>query len=129
MEVPEELLYTPEHEWIRVDNNKAVIGITEFAQDQLGDIVFVELPEIGSPVEQGSPFGVVESVKTVSDLYAPAGGRVTAVNKELEASPEKVNNEPFGEGWIVEIELSDAKELKTLLEPDVYAEQCQKELE
>ena len=129
MEVPEELLYTPEHEWIRVDNNKAVIGITEFAQDQLGDIVFVELPEIGSPVEQGSPFGGVESVKTVSDLYAPAGGRVTAVNKELEASPEKVNNEPFGEGWIVEIELSDAKELKTLLEPDVYAEQCQKELE
>lgn len=129
MEVPEELLYTPEHEWIRVDNNKAVIGITEFAQDKLGDIVFVELPEIGSPVEQGSPFGVVESVKTVSDLYAPAGGRVTAVNKELEASPEKVNNEPFGEGWIVEIELSDAKELKTLLEPDVYAEQCQKELE
>ena len=129
MEVPEELLYTPEHEWVRVDNNKAVIGITEFAQDQLGDIVFVELPEIGSSVEQGSPFGVVESVKTVSDLYSPAGGTVTAVNKELEANPEKVNNEPFGEGWIIEIELSDAKELEILLEPDVYAEQCQKELE
>lgn len=129
MEVPQELLYTQEHEWIRVDGKKAVIGITQFAQEQLGDIVFVELPEVGAEVEQASPFGVVESVKTVSDLYAPAGGKVTAVNKELESSPEKVNSAPYGEGWIVEIELSNEQDLDSLLSPDAYMEQCQKESE
>ncbi len=129
MEVPQDLKYTQEHEWIRVDGKKAVIGISEFAQEQLGDIVFVELPEVGSQVEQGSPFGVVESVKTVSDLYAPADGKVTAVNKDLETNPEKVNSEPYGEGWIVEIELSDETNLKSLLDADAYSEQCQKEME
>ena len=129
MEVPKDLKYTQEHEWIRIDGKKAVMGITEFAQEQLGDIVFVELPEVGSEVEQGSPFGVVESVKTVSDLYAPASGKVTAINKDLETNPEKVNSEPYGGGWIVEIELSNEKDVESLLDADAYTEQCQKELE
>ena len=122
-------MYTLEHEWIRVDGKNAVIGITHFAQEQLGDIVFVELPEVGSELEKESPFGVVESVKTVSDLYAPASGKITKVNKELETNPEKVNNEPYDAGWIVEIELSDETDLESLLDPDAYTEQCEKELE
>jgi len=129
MEVPKELLYTLEHEWIRVNGKNAVIGITQFAQEQLGDIVFVELPEVGSQIEKESPFGVVESVKTVSDLYAPASGKITKVNKELETNPEKVNNEPYDAGWIVEIELSDETDIESLLDPDAYTEQCEKELE
>ena len=129
MEVPKDLLYTMEHEWIRVDGKNAVIGITEFAQDQLGDIVFVELPEVGAQLEKESPFGVVESVKTVSDLYAPASGKVTKVNKELETNPELVNSGPFNAGWIIEIELSNEAELESLLDPDAYTEQCEKELE
>ena len=127
MEVPENLLYTQEHEWVRVDGKKAVVGITQFAQEQLGDIVFVELPEVGTLIEQESPFGVVESVKTVSDLYAPVGGTVTASNKDLEAHPEQVNNEPYGTGWIIEVEVSDEKELEKLMSPDDYIEQCSKE--
>ncbi|MZH42161.1 MAG: glycine cleavage system protein GcvH [Nitrospinae bacterium] len=129
MEVPKDLKYTHEHEWIRIDGKKAVIGITEFAQEQLGDIVFVELPELGSEIEQESPFGVVESVKTVSDLYAPASGKVTAINKDLETNPEKVNNDPYEAGWIIEIELSDEGQIASLLDPDAYTEQCQKEME
>jgi glycine cleavage system H protein len=129
MEVPKDLLYTLEHEWIRVDGKNAVIGITQFAQEQLGDIVFVELPEVGTQLEKESPFGVVESVKTVSDLYAPASGKVTKVNKELETNPELVNSGPFNAGWIIEIELSNEAELESLLDPDAYTEQCEKELE
>lgn len=129
MEVPNDLKYTQEHEWIRIDGKKAVVGITEFAQEQLGDIVFVELPVVGSEIEQENPFGVVESVKTVSDLYAPASGKVTAVNKDLETNPEKVNNEPYGEGWIVEIELSNENDIDSLLDADAYMEQCKKETE
>ena len=127
MEVPENLRYTQEHEWVRVDGKKSVVGITQFAQDQLGDIVFVELPEVGTLIEQESPFGVVESVKTVSDLYAPISGTVTASNKDLEAHPEQVNSEPYGTGWIIEIEISDEKELEKLMSPDDYTEQCNKE--
>lgn len=127
MEIPENLLYTQEHEWIRVEGQDAVIGITQFAQDQLGDIVFVELPEIGTLIEQENPFGVVESVKTVSDLYAPVSGNVTAVNKDLETQPEQVNDEPYGKGWIIKIELSDLNELKNLMSPEEYTEQCNKE--
>ncbi|MBC8286226.1 MAG: glycine cleavage system protein GcvH [Nitrospinae bacterium] len=129
MEVPKDLKYTQEHEWIRVDGKKAVIGISEFAQDQLGDIVFVELPEVGSQIDQGNPFGVVESVKTVSDLYAPASGKVTAVNKDLETSPEQINKAPYEGGWIVEIELSNEKDLESLLDADAYSEQCKNEME
>ena len=127
MEVPKDLLYTLEHEWIPGDGKNAVIGITHFAQEQLGDIVFVELPEVGSELEKESPFGVVESVKTVSDLYAPASGKITKVNKELETNPEQVNNEPYGAGWIVEIELSDEQGLESLLDPDASNEHCEKE--
>ena len=127
MEVPENLLYTQEHEWVRVEGNKAVVGITQFAQEQLGDIVFVELPEVGTLIEQESPFGVVESVKTVSDLYAPVSGTVTASNKDLEAHPEQVNSEPYGTGWIIEIEIADEKELEKLMSPDDYIKQCEKE--
>ena len=129
MEVPKDLLFTLEHEWIRVEGKNAVIGISQFAQEQLGDIVFVELPEVGSQIEKESPFGVVESVKTVSDLYAPASGKVTKVNKDLETNPEIVNSGPYDAGWIVEIELSDEKDLESLLDPDAYTEQCQKEME
>ena len=127
MEVPENLLYTQEHEWVRVEDNKVVVGITQFAQEQLGDIVFVELPEVGTLIEQESPFGVVESVKTVSDLYAPISGTVRGSNKDLEAHPEQVNSEPYGTGWIIEIEISDEKELEKLMSPDDYTEQCNKE--
>ena len=127
MEVPENLFYTQEHEWIRVDKNKAIVGITQFAQDQLGDIVFVELPEVGTVIEKETPFGVVESVKTVSDLYAPVSGTVKAVNQDLESSPEKINNEPYGNGWIIEIEISNKNELEKLMSPEKYIEQCDKE--
>ena len=127
MEVPENLLYTQEHEWIRVDGTNATVGITHFAQDQLGDIVFVELPEVGTLIEQENPFGVVESVKTVSDLYAPISGTVTAVNKDLEVHPEQVNDEPYGNGWIIEIEFVDENEFKKLMSPEEYIEQCNKE--
>ena len=115
MEVPKDLKYTQEHEWIRIDGKKAVVGITEFAQEQLGDIVFVELPEVGSEIEQESP--------------APVSGKVTAVNKDLETNPEKVNSEPYGGGWVVEIELSNEKDIESLLDADAYTEQCQKETE
>jgi len=127
MEIPSDLLYTKEHEWLRVNGTRGVVGITAFAQEQLGDVVFVELPAAGSPVTVGSTFGVVESVKTVSDLYAPAAGTVAAVNRELEANPEQVNREPYGNGWMIEIELADAGELKNLLSAEQYAEQVKEE--
>ena len=127
MEVPENLLYTQEHEWIRVDGNNAIVGITQFAQDQLGDIVFVELPEVGTTIAQETPFGVVESVKTVSDLYAPVSGTVKAVNQDLESNPEQVNNEPYGNGWIIEMEIGDKNQLKKLMSPKEYIQQCDKE--
>ncbi len=120
MEVPKDLLYTKEHEWIRVNGSKGVIGITHFAQDQLGDVVFVELPKEGTELNQNATFGVVESVKTVSDLYAPAKGKVAAVNKELEANPELVNQDPHGKGWMIEVELSDPDKLDGLLSAGDY---------
>ncbi len=122
MEIPNDLLYTREHEWIRVNGNKGTVGITHFAQDQLGDVVFVEQPKAGDEVKKETPFGVVESVKTVSDLYAPASGKVSAVNAELESKPELINQEPYGAGWIIEIELSDPGELKDLLTPEAYGD-------
>ena len=127
MEIPENLLYTQEQEWVRGEGNNATMGIPHFAQDQLGDIVFVELPEVGKLIEQETPFGVVESVKTVSDLYAPISGTVKAVNQDLESNPEQVNKEPYGSGWIIEIEISDKNELEKLMSPEKYIEQCDKE--
>ncbi|TDJ61059.1 MAG: glycine cleavage system protein GcvH [Nitrospina sp.] len=120
MAVPKDLLYTKEHEWLRVTGSKGVVGITHFAQDQLGDVVFVELPKEGTELNANATFGVVESVKTVSDLYAPATGKVVAVNKELEASPELVNQDPHDKGWLIEVELSDPGQLDGLMSAGDY---------
>lgn len=127
MEVPKDLRYTIEHEWVRLNGNKGVVGITQFAQDQLGDVVFVELPQPDSQVTKETTFGVVESVKTVSDLYAPVSGKVAAVNTDLESQPELVNSDSYGKGWMIEIEISDLKEIDSLLTPEQYIEQCEKE--
>jgi len=121
MNVPTELLYSEEHEWAKVEGSKVTIGITDFAQSELGDIVFVELPEVGDTVMTGDPFGSVESVKTVSELYAPVSGKVVAVNSILIDSPEKVNEAPYGDGWMIVIELSDTTELEQLWSADKYS--------
>ncbi len=117
---PENLYYTKEHEWIRVDGERAVIGITEYAQAQLGDVVYVELPEVDSHVTQFETCGTIESVKTVSDLYAPLSGDVVAINEALDETPELINNDPYRTGWIVEIQFSDHDELNNVLRADAY---------
>ena len=124
MEIPNDLHYTIEHEWVRMKNNRATIGITDFAQGQLGDVVFVELPAEGTELTKGSPFGVVESVKTVSDIYAPVTAKVVKVNKDLESQPELVNSDPYGQGWMIEIELSNSNPEQNLLSAAQYIEQC-----
>ena len=124
MEIPNDLHYTIEHEWVRLKNNRATIGITDFAQGQLGDIVFVELPTEGTELTKENTFGVVESVKTVSDIYAPMTGKVVAVNKDLESQPELVNSDPYGQGWMIEIEFSNSSPEQSLLSADQYREQC-----
>lgn len=120
MEFPEELKYTEEHEWVMVEDDIVTVGITDFAQDALGDVVFVELPEVGAQVEAGKPFGVVESVKAVSDIYAPVSGEVIEVNEELPDAPELVNTSPYEDGWMIKIRMSDPAELDKLLEADAY---------
>ena len=110
MQIPDELRYTKDHEWVRVEDGRATVGITDFAQDQLGDVVFVELPAIGSTVTPGQAFGVVESNKTVSDLFAPVGGQVTEVNDALRTQPELVNQDPYGSGWMIRITVSQPNE-------------------
>ena len=120
--LPDDRRYSREHEWVRVDGSVAVIGITSFAADELGDIVYVELPEVGASLAQFSSFGVVESVKAVSDLFAPVSGDVSEVNDDLRASPELLNSDPFGAGWIAKVTLSDAAELEQLLDAAAYAE-------
>ena len=122
MNTPNELRYTKEHEWVKVEENTAVIGITDFAQNELGDIVFVELPEVGDEVSLDQPFGSVESVKTVSELYAPVSGTVVAVNEELSDSPELVNESPYETAWMIKVELSSPSEVEQLLTPDAYKE-------
>ena len=118
--VPGDLRYTKEHEWVRVHGDEATVGVTQFAADQLGDIVFVELPAAGRSLDQFAAFGVVESVKAVSDLYAPLGGEVTATNDALSGSPELVNSDPFGDGWMLRIRIADAGQLDELLDPAAY---------
>src|SRR5439155_26159225 len=120
MEFPEDLHYTQEHEWLRVEGNEGVVGITDFAQDALGDVVFVELPPVGATFARGQAFGVVESNKTVSDLFAPVAGRVTAVNHVLRDEPERVNSDPYGEGWMIRITVSKRDEVDSLLDADAY---------
>jgi glycine cleavage system H protein len=118
--VPPDLRYTKDHEWVRVDGEEATVGITDFAAKQLGDIVFVELPETGKTLSQFAAFGVVESVKAVSDLYAPISGEVAAANDALAGAPELVNSDPFGNGWMIRVMLADPSEVDGLLAPDAY---------
>jgi glycine cleavage system H protein len=117
---PTDLRYTRDHEWVRVDGDQAIVGITQYAADQLGDIVFVELPETGRELEESKPFGVVESVKAVSDLFAPLTGQVASTNDALAANPELVNSDPYGEGWMIRITVSDASEMDDLLDGPAY---------
>jgi glycine cleavage system H protein len=121
-EIPSDLKYTKEHEWIKIKGDVALIGITDFAQSELGDIVYVELPETDSEVEQMSEFGVVESVKTVSNLYSPVTGIVQKVNKKLGDSPDLVNTDPYGDGWMIEVKCADMNELDDLLSAEEYEE-------
>ena len=116
MSIPTDLRYTEEHEWVKVEDGKVRIGITEFAQSELGDIVFVELPQVGDELEADEPFGSVESVKTVSELYAPVSGKVVEINEELEDSPEFVNESPYEKAWMVVIEPSDVSEIENYLQ-------------
>ncbi|MBU6943287.1 glycine cleavage system protein GcvH [Staphylococcus simulans] len=122
MAVPEELKYSKEHEWVKVEDDTVTIGITEYAQGELGDIVFVELPETEDDIEEGESFGSVESVKTVSELYAPVSGTVVEVNEELEDSPEFVNESPYEKAWMVKVKLNDTSQLDDLLSADQYKE-------
>ncbi len=123
MNVPENLKYTKDHEWVKVEGNTALIGITEYAQGELGDIVFVDIdPEI-QDIVSGESFGTIEAVKTVSDLFAPCNGKVTEVNSSLEDQPELINTDPYGDGWIIKIDLSDTAELDELLDAVTYQAQ------
>jgi glycine cleavage system H protein len=120
MEYPNYLKYTEEHEWVRIEGNVATVGITDYAQDQLGDIVFIELPEEGTEIEKGDTFGVVESTKSVSDLYVPVSGKIVSTNDPLLDSPEIVNQDPYSEGWMIRIQMSDAKEAAELMDSEAY---------
>jgi len=121
MNVPEQLKYSEEHEWAKLEGNRVTIGITDFAQSELGDIVFVELPEVGDVIQINDPFGSVESVKTVSELYAPISGKVIEVNSALVDAPEKVNEAPYGDGWMIIVELSDPAEIDQLWTAEKYS--------
>lgn len=122
MEFPEGLKYSKEHEWVLVEGTTATIGITEYAQEELGDIVFVELPEVGEKIVKDDPFGAVESVKAVSDVYAPVSGAVLEINDVLPDNPETINDDPYGDGWMIRVELSDVDDLKDLMDAEEYAE-------
>jgi glycine cleavage system H protein len=120
MDFPEDLKYTREHEWARKKGNNFVVGITDFAQEQLGDVVYVELPDVGDPVKKGESFGVVESTKAVSELFSPLTGKIVEVNDPLSDAPETVNDDPYEEGWMIVIEPSDPKELEALMDARTY---------
>ncbi|MGK2945137.1 MAG: glycine cleavage system protein GcvH [Desulfuromonadales bacterium] len=120
MEFPEELKYTEEHEWVMVEEELAVVGITDFAQDSLGDVVFVELPEVGTFLEAGKAFGVVESVKAVSDIYAPISGTVEEINDDLVEAPEIINTSPYEDGWMIKIRMADAGDADNLMDAEAY---------
>ncbi len=122
MSIPANLKYTKDHEWIKIEGNIATVGITDFAQGELGDIVYVDISSVGQSLNQHDVFGTVEAVKTVSDLFMPLSGKVTEFNKSLESGPEKVNSDPYGNGWMVKVELSNASEADGLLTADQYKE-------
>ena len=120
MDFPENLKYTNDHEWVKVEANKGTIGITEYAQGELGDVVFVDIDPNLSEIKKGESFGTIEAVKTVSDMLAPCSGKVLELNKELNDNPELINNDPYGKGWMIKIEISDLSELNDLLESNAY---------
>lgn len=125
MEFPSDLLYTKQHEWIRIEGDTATVGITDFAQGELGDVVFVELEPADSEIERDDVFGTVEAVKTVSELYMPLSGVITEINEELDAHPEYVNDDPYGGGWMIKIKLSEKSEVDDLLRAEDYEEMVQ----
>jgi len=122
MEVPEGLKYSKEHEWVATDDSVATIGITDHAQDQLGEIVYIELPAVGDKISKDDPFGVVESVKAVSDIYAPVSGVVIEINEDLPETPEVVNEDPYGDGWLIKVRMNDPADLEDLMDGEGYAE-------
>jgi glycine cleavage system H protein len=124
-EIPDDCRYLKSHEWARTENGTVRVGITDFAQDELGDVVFVELPEVGDAVGIEDAFGVIESIKAVSDIYAPVSGTVTAANETLIDDPELVNEDPYGEGWMIELDPDDEADLEDLLSPEEYREQIE----
>lgn len=119
-DIPTDRRYLESHEWVKLEDGTARVGISDFAQDELGDIVFVEVPPIGEEITQEETTGVIESIKAVSDMYAPISGTVTAVNEEIETTPELINEDPYGEGWLFELEVADEAELDSLLDPEAY---------
>lgn len=120
MKFDDSVKYQESHEWARVDGDVVVVGISDYAQDELGDVVFVELPEVGATMKKGDAFGVVESVKAASDIYMPAAGKIAEVNDALKDTPEKVNEDPFGDGWIIKIKATELSELDSLMDADAY---------
>ena len=129
MEFPDGLKYSKEHEWVLVEDKVAIIGITEFAQHELGDVVYVELPEVGEKVVKDDPFGAVESVKAVSDVFAPVSGAVVEVNDVLPENPETINDDPYGDGWMIKVEMTDMDDLKDLMNAEEYAEYIEQQKE
>jgi glycine cleavage system H protein len=129
MEAPPGLKYSKEHEWVATEESVATVGITDHAQEQLGEIVYIELPAVGEKISKDDPFGVVESVKAVSDIYAPVSGTVIEVNEDLPESPEVVNEDPYGDGWLIKVRVSDASDLEDLMDADEYAEMVAREKE
>ena len=121
MNIPENLKYTKDHEWVKIEDNVATIGVTDFAQSELGDIVFVEIETLDEELDAEEVFGSVEAVKTVSDLFMPLGGNVIEVNENIESSPELVNSDPYGEGWMIKIEIKDTSEIENLLSFEAYS--------
>ena len=121
MKIPEDLKYTKDHEWVRVEGNVATVGVTDFAQSELGDIVFVEIETLDEELEKEEVFGSVEAVKTVSDLFMPIGGTVIEINENIESAPELVNSDPYGEGWMIKIEINEASDIENLLSAEAYS--------
>lgn len=121
MKIPEDLKYTKDHEWVRIEGNVATVGVTDFAQSELGDIVFVEIETLDEELQKEEVFGSVEAVKTVSDLFMPIGGTVIEINENIESSPELVNSDPYGEGWMIKIEINEASDIENLLTAEAYS--------
>jgi len=126
-EVPSELKFLSSHEWVLVEDNIATVGISDHAQELLGDLVYVELPEVGSVISAGDSVGVVESVKAASDTYAPVSGEVVEINEELEGAPDRINNDPYGDGWMYKVSLEDPEEIEDLLDAEAYADSIEEE--